>query len=206
MPDAGQFHRARADGRADGRQPAGGRARGHRLQSRAGQGAAIGGAGCRVASNVADACRGEAVLTMLADDEAVAGVVRAGNGIAASFAPGALHVSMSTISVALSDRLTEAHAARGSATWRPPCSAGPRPPRPPSCSSSRPGVATTSPCPAAVRRDRPADLPYRRAAFHRQSGQAQRQLPAGSGDRSAGRGGGAGEQGGGRPAALCSIS
>ena len=31
------------------------------------------------------------------------------------------------------------------AIWRPRCSAGRRPPRPPSCSSSQPGVARTSP-------------------------------------------------------------
>ncbi len=47
---------------------------------------------------------------MLADDEPVERVVLGHDGIVASLAPGALHVSSSTISVALSERLTEAHA------------------------------------------------------------------------------------------------
>jgi 3-hydroxyisobutyrate dehydrogenase-like beta-hydroxyacid dehydrogenase len=62
--------------------------------------------------SVAEACRGDAVMTMLADDEAVESAVLGTDGAAASLPPGALHVSASTISVALSQRLTEAHAAR----------------------------------------------------------------------------------------------
>jgi len=58
----------------------------------------------------AEAGRGEAVFTMLADDAAVEGVSEA---ILASLPAGGVHISLSTISVALADRLTEAHAAKG---------------------------------------------------------------------------------------------
>ena len=50
---------------------------------------------------------------MLSDDEAVENVAFGENGIVASLAPGATHVSSSTISVALSERLTAAHAEAG---------------------------------------------------------------------------------------------
>jgi 3-hydroxyisobutyrate dehydrogenase-like beta-hydroxyacid dehydrogenase len=53
----------------------------------------------------------DAVITMLADDHAVEGVVFDG-GLLDSLPRGAVHISMSTISVALSQRLAEAHAAR----------------------------------------------------------------------------------------------
>jgi 3-hydroxyisobutyrate dehydrogenase-like beta-hydroxyacid dehydrogenase len=69
--------------------------------------------GAHVAACVADACRGDAVVTMLADDEAVEGVVLGENGVTANLHKDALHVSMSTISVALADRLTAAHADAG---------------------------------------------------------------------------------------------
>jgi 3-hydroxyisobutyrate dehydrogenase-like beta-hydroxyacid dehydrogenase len=69
--------------------------------------------GARVAGSVADACRGEAVFTMLSDDAAVESVVFGEGGILATLAPGAIHVSSSTIGVALSERLTRAHAERG---------------------------------------------------------------------------------------------
>src|SRR5438105_15381420 len=66
--------------------------------------------GARAATEVADACRGDAVITMLADDAAVEGVTFGDRGVIASLGAGAVHVSMSTISVALSQRLAEAHA------------------------------------------------------------------------------------------------
>ena len=62
------------------------------------------------AATPADASRGDAVFTMLADDAAVEGVSEA---ILASLPAGGVHISLSTISVALADKLTEAHAARG---------------------------------------------------------------------------------------------
>ena len=66
--------------------------------------------GAHAAGRVADACRGEAVMTMLADDRAVEGVVFGDQGVIGSLGPGAIHLSMSTISVALSERLATAHA------------------------------------------------------------------------------------------------
>jgi 3-hydroxyisobutyrate dehydrogenase-like beta-hydroxyacid dehydrogenase len=50
---------------------------------------------------------------MLANDDAVANVVLGPEGLVASLAPGSLHVSSSTISPALSQRLAQAHEQRG---------------------------------------------------------------------------------------------
>ncbi len=69
--------------------------------------------GATAAAHLADACRGEAVISMLADDHAVESMALGDGGIVASLPPGAVHVSCSTISVALSRRLAEAHAAAG---------------------------------------------------------------------------------------------
>jgi 3-hydroxyisobutyrate dehydrogenase-like beta-hydroxyacid dehydrogenase len=69
--------------------------------------------GAKAAASVAEACRGDAVLTMLANDEAVESVVLGHDGVIASLSPGALHVSTSTISVGLSQWLTEIHARNG---------------------------------------------------------------------------------------------
>ena len=69
--------------------------------------------GARAAGGVADACGGDAVVTMLADDSAVEGAVFGEKGVIGSLGKGAIHVSMSTISVALSERLTAAHANAG---------------------------------------------------------------------------------------------
>jgi 3-hydroxyisobutyrate dehydrogenase-like beta-hydroxyacid dehydrogenase len=69
--------------------------------------------GARLAAKVADACRGDAVITMLADDSALESVVFGDAGVIASLSKGAVHVSSSTISVALSERLAAAHAAKG---------------------------------------------------------------------------------------------
>src|SRR5271157_5841737 len=57
----------------------------------------------------------EAVLTMLFDDAAHEAVLFGPEGVLAALRPGALHVSLSTISVALSERLTAEHARRGHA-------------------------------------------------------------------------------------------
>jgi 3-hydroxyisobutyrate dehydrogenase-like beta-hydroxyacid dehydrogenase len=66
--------------------------------------------GARAAISVAEVCHGDAVITMLANDEAVEDVAFGESGIIANLARGALHVSSSTISVALSDKLTKEHA------------------------------------------------------------------------------------------------
>ena len=67
--------------------------------------------GAQAAASVAAACRGDAVCTMLADDPAVEAVALGPDGVAAHLPAGAVHVSCSTISVALSRRLAAAHAA-----------------------------------------------------------------------------------------------
>jgi 3-hydroxyisobutyrate dehydrogenase-like beta-hydroxyacid dehydrogenase len=69
--------------------------------------------GAQFAASIADASRAEAVITMLANDEAVESVVLRGDGVSANLPAGALHISSSTISVALSQRLSEEHARRG---------------------------------------------------------------------------------------------
>jgi 3-hydroxyisobutyrate dehydrogenase-like beta-hydroxyacid dehydrogenase len=69
--------------------------------------------GATAARHIADACGGEAVMTMLADDNAVESVAFGDGGIIDALSPGALHVSCSTISVALSRRLARVHADAG---------------------------------------------------------------------------------------------
>ncbi|WP_164019368.1 NAD(P)-dependent oxidoreductase [Pyxidicoccus trucidator] len=70
--------------------------------------------GARVASTPAEASRdAEVVVSMLADDAAVEDAVLGSQGVHAGLVKGAVHVSSSTISVALSERLTEAHASAG---------------------------------------------------------------------------------------------
>ena len=69
--------------------------------------------GAEVASSIVEACRGEAVLTMLADDAAVEAVVFGENGVLKSLPRGHVHISLSTISVALSDRLATEHSRVG---------------------------------------------------------------------------------------------
>jgi 3-hydroxyisobutyrate dehydrogenase-like beta-hydroxyacid dehydrogenase len=69
--------------------------------------------GAHEAAGIADACHGEAVITMLADDTAVSGVVLGKGGIIENLPKGAIHISMSTISVALSKSLAQAHAEAG---------------------------------------------------------------------------------------------
>lgn len=67
------------------------------------------GLGARAAVTLADACRGDVVITMLADDAAVSGAALASDGIVENLREGAIHVSMSTISIALADQLARAH-------------------------------------------------------------------------------------------------
>jgi len=71
--------------------------------------------GAKIAESVTDACHCPVLITMLADDQAVeAAFFEHAHGLSA-LAQGAVHISMSTISVALSDRLTEAHRKAGQA-------------------------------------------------------------------------------------------
>jgi 3-hydroxyisobutyrate dehydrogenase-like beta-hydroxyacid dehydrogenase len=68
--------------------------------------------GAILASQAGDADGGDVLITMLADDRAVNEVVFGGQLIP-KLAPGAVHISMSTISVALAQELTKAHAEAG---------------------------------------------------------------------------------------------
>lgn len=74
---------------------------------------ALAAQGARPAASVADACQGDVVVTMLANDDAVQAVTFGDDGILASLSEGAVHVSSSTVSTALAERLTEAHATAG---------------------------------------------------------------------------------------------
>jgi len=70
--------------------------------------------GARIADSPAEACQ-PVVITMLADDAAVEAAMLGHSGGLSTLAKDAVHVSMSTISVALSDRLAEAHRKAGQA-------------------------------------------------------------------------------------------
>lgn len=66
--------------------------------------------GARVVDSITEVCEPGVVLTMLADDAALESVVYGEKGVLSSLPAGGLHVSLSTISVALSDRLATDHA------------------------------------------------------------------------------------------------
>ncbi len=57
--------------------------------------------------------RAEVVITMLANDPALEKIVFGESGILQALAPGAIHLSMSTISVELAERLAAAHREKG---------------------------------------------------------------------------------------------
>ena len=68
--------------------------------------------GARKAVSVADACKCDVVITMLADDNAIESVLFGDAGMLANLSKGRIHVSASTISVALADKLAAEHAKR----------------------------------------------------------------------------------------------
>lgn len=66
--------------------------------------------GARIANTPGEATAGsEVAITMLADDHALEAVIFGKDNVLESLPPNAIHVSMSTISVAFSRRLTSAH-------------------------------------------------------------------------------------------------
>ena len=69
--------------------------------------------GAHEATHLLDTCAGSAVLSMLANDDAASDVALGEGGIIHHLPKGAIHVSMSTISVELSKRLAQAHAKAG---------------------------------------------------------------------------------------------
>ena len=74
---------------------------------------ALASAGATLANSLAEASTAEVVMTMLADDHAVEQTTLGDGGILNTLASGGVHLSLSTISTALSRRLTVAHTARG---------------------------------------------------------------------------------------------
>ncbi len=69
--------------------------------------------GAKLAADIAAACRGDAVITMLSDDDALRQIAFGPGGVVESLREGAVHISSSTISVALAEELEAAHAASG---------------------------------------------------------------------------------------------
>jgi 3-hydroxyisobutyrate dehydrogenase-like beta-hydroxyacid dehydrogenase len=69
--------------------------------------------GAKAQPSVEAVCQADTVITMLSDDAALEGIVFGKEGVLASLKKGAVHISSSTISVALSKRLAAAHAAAG---------------------------------------------------------------------------------------------
>ena len=66
--------------------------------------------GATLVNSPAEASAGDVVITMLANDQAVEETVFGDEGVLTGLKKGAAHISMSTITVALSERLKEAHA------------------------------------------------------------------------------------------------
>jgi|SRR5579872_3175288 len=70
--------------------------------------------GARVASGLGEAVEhSEVAMTMLADDHALEQVVLGPGGVLERLPRGSVHISLSTISVKLAERLAQAHASRG---------------------------------------------------------------------------------------------
>jgi 3-hydroxyisobutyrate dehydrogenase-like beta-hydroxyacid dehydrogenase len=69
--------------------------------------------GAVVAGSPAEASQAEAVFSMVADDHALEDIVFGSGGLLEAMPKSAIHVSISTISVALSKRLAEAHEGAG---------------------------------------------------------------------------------------------
>jgi 3-hydroxyisobutyrate dehydrogenase-like beta-hydroxyacid dehydrogenase len=71
----------------------------------------FGSAGARVASSIAELCKGrEIVITMLLDDATVTEATLAAEGLRDSLSPGAIHLAMGTYGVAAIRTLSDAHA------------------------------------------------------------------------------------------------
>jgi 3-hydroxyisobutyrate dehydrogenase-like beta-hydroxyacid dehydrogenase len=73
----------------------------------------LGREGARVAASPAEAASVPILFTSLADDQALEEVILGPGQVLKTLGPGAIHVSTSTISVALAEQLSEAHLAAG---------------------------------------------------------------------------------------------
>src|SRR5439155_23021228 len=116
--------------------------------------------GMEIADSPAAASLGAAaVMTMLADDRAVEQVVFAADGVLGALPPGGVHISLSTISPALSRRLTAAHRERSQAYIAAPVFG-----RPEAAEAAKLVVVAAGP-PEAVERCRPLLEPIGRKLF-----------------------------------------
>jgi 3-hydroxyisobutyrate dehydrogenase-like beta-hydroxyacid dehydrogenase len=69
--------------------------------------------GAQSGREVADACQGEAAITMLADESALESVLHGEKNRISTLGMGAIHICMATISVSLSERLAALHEEAG---------------------------------------------------------------------------------------------
>ncbi len=69
--------------------------------------------GANIADSLEEVAQSKVVFTMLANDAAVEDAVVGSNGLSAHLPSGSIHVSSSTISVALSERIAQNHTMRG---------------------------------------------------------------------------------------------
>src|ERR1700683_1484061 len=81
--------------------------------------------GAGIAATPGEAAKAGIVMTMLADDKAVESIVYGESGIVRSLPADGLHISLSTISVALSERLTKDHHDAGQQYVAAPVFGGP---------------------------------------------------------------------------------
>ena len=198
-----RFYRARQYGSAMARNllKAGHRVTVHN-RSR-GKAEALAADGAKVAESLAEAWRNPVVITMLAEDAAVEGVVFGDGGGLSTLGRDAVHISMSTISVALSDRLAEAHRKAGQVYIAAPVFG-----RPEAAAAAKLFIVAAGAEPAIARCQPLFDAIGQRTFIIGdkpsvgQSGQDQRQLPPRDGDRVSGRGVRAHPQRGSRPACL----
>lgn len=116
-------------------------------------------AGAQVATSLAEASAPGVVMTMLADDRAVEECIFGESGILDSLPGGGLHVSLSTISVALCRRLAQEHGQRRQGYVAAPVFG-----RPSAAESAQLVVVAAGP-PEAVERARPLLEPIGRKLF-----------------------------------------
>ncbi len=132
--------------------------------------------GAHEAANLAAACGGEVVITMLADDDAASDIALGDGGLIDNLPKGAIHLSMSTISVALSKRLAQAHAQAGQRYVAAPVFG-----RPDMAAAAKLFIvaagdpATIDAC-SRCSTHGTEDIPDRHGAVGGESGQAQRQI------------------------------
>jgi 3-hydroxyisobutyrate dehydrogenase-like beta-hydroxyacid dehydrogenase len=69
--------------------------------------------GAEVEDSPAGSCKGDIIVTMLADDDAVEEIILGSGGVIRALRENAIHLSMSTITAGFSEVLTEAHYAAG---------------------------------------------------------------------------------------------